>query len=287
MQKTSVRDITSWIENINNGLTGGACFAPNFLKPYHFVTLALELKRYQEKDLQIPDELANYAATMGLWDAIELPSPVPLSKNKRATTFLPIEPLKTLHTVQNSAEKIMGILKSHCVDKNTAESLSCMLLELLENCFAHAAIETGLHGLVCAQPWSNGKLAQIALVDSGIGIRNSLGQNPELRSRLDGENCCELATQYGITGKPEKGHTGYGLTLARDLIEQNGGNLIIISKSELFQSCEKKGQKQYCELPWHGTLIIMELNTDRALDSADVFNKWPLPKGYTNEDFDD
>lgn len=286
MQKTSVQDLISWIENIHNGLTGGTCYSPKFLKPYHFVTLALALKRAQEKELNIPPELADYAATMGLWEAVELPSPSNLSKNKRASQFLPIEPLKSLNTVQNTAEKMMGILKSHCKDKNTHESLSCMLLELLENCFAHANISDGLHGLVCAQPWANGQLAQIALVDSGIGIRNSLGENPELLTRLDGENCCELATEYGITGKPQKGHTGYGLTLARDLIEQNNGNLMIISKSELFQSCEKKIHKQYCELPWHGTLIVMELNTDRTLNSAEVFNKWPLPKGYTNEDFD-
>ena len=62
--------------------------------------------------------------------------------------------------------------------------------------------------MLCAQVWAGGRKAQIALVDTGIGIRTSLGLNATYTQRLSSENACEMATEYGVTGKPGKGHAG-------------------------------------------------------------------------------
>jgi len=286
MKKTSATEMEHWLENLNNGFTGGACHTPRFLKPYHLVTLATELKRYAEKNINLPEALFAYVTRMKLWEAIDVAPPYDPEEITSHAGFLPVEPLKSSDTVATSAEALLALIKPHCSNPLTIESLRCMLLELLDNCFSHAAIDHSLHGIVCCQPWRNGNLAQIALADSGIGIRSSLLENHDLKTRLKRENACELATEFGVTSKPQGRHSGYGLALTRELMEQTGGNLLLISGSEVFQSCEGKSDSDYLETPWHGTLLVMEWNMDAALNVETIYQRWPLPKGLTAEDFD-
>src|SRR3546814_14560916 len=108
-----------------------------------------------------------------------------------------------------------------------------MLAELLGNCHHHARTDDGLHGLACAQTWYRDSRAQVAIADSGIGIRSSLTESLDLAKRLAKQNACELATEYGISSKLGWGHAGYGLTLARDLAQQTTGSMFFV------QSCKE------------------------------------------------
>src|SRR3546814_10636062 len=78
-----------------------------------------------------------------------------------------------------------------------------MLSELSENCYAHARIKDDLHGLVCAQAWQRGGRAQIAIADSGVGLRASLAENATPADMVFGSNAAEVATRYGVSGLEE------------------------------------------------------------------------------------
>lgn len=185
-----------------------------------------------------------------------------------------------------SADKLAAIAKTYGADAVTERSLSISLTEIMDNCFAHAGVQGELTGIACAQSWPRGNLAQIAIADLGIGIRKSLEPNKLLEKALSEGNSCELATQFGVTGKPGKGHAGYGLALARQLIEANGGTLIVYSQNELFCSQRGNAFSVTTDSIWPGTVIMLEWRCDRPLSVNDVYATWPLPAGYTDDDFD-
>ncbi len=129
-------------------------------------------------------------------------------------------------------------------------------------------------------------MAQIAICDSGIGIRVSLSDNVEYLVELAKRNACEYATEYSITSKPGRGHSGYGLTLARDLMEQGKNTIFVVSHDEYFYSSGGKSGKGQMPLALEGTLVILEWDTRVPLDLRQVYDAWPLPEGMSDDDFD-
>src|SRR3546814_20050556 len=105
---------------------------------------------------------------------------------------------------------------SGCSD-DTRENLYIMLAELLGNCHHHARPDDGLHGLACAQTWYRDSRAQVAIADSGIGIRSSLTESLALAKRLAKQNAFELATEYRISSNLGRGDAGSGLNHSREL----------------------------------------------------------------------
>ena len=156
-------------------------------------------------------------------------------------------------------------------------AIDTALSEIFSNCFFHAEAGREICGLACAQSWPHELLAQVVVADSGIGIRNSLGANPEYRERLEKENAAELATELGVTSKPAPGgaHSGYGLTVARQLMEKHGGNFLLLSYNDGFQAMEHGFEARELRVPWPGTIVTLEWRTDRPFDIGAVYGDWP------------
>lgn len=266
----------------------GRCRSPSFLKPLHFVTLAHVIRREGMINLSLPEHLQQYASRMHLWDAIGMPAPVSVRELNACGRFVPLEPLRDKHAVHDCAQRLAGITSSARLSASGVDSLATAISELLDNCFAHSGAEDGFFGLVCAQYWRKANLLQIAISDTGVGIRANLLQADTLRIRERAQemNCCELATQLHASSKLQNGHAGYGLALARQLAEQNGGALLLASGHEYFRSVEGVVQSGVTERPWTGTLVIVEFNTGAQLDIGSIYKSWPPVRGYEDADFD-
>ncbi|CAJ0738606.1 ATP-binding protein [Ralstonia mannitolilytica] len=284
MEFTSLYDIKSWLEDVDRLGNTGTCSSPRFLKPFHFVTLAMEMKRRGGAKLKLPDALCGYAARMKLWHVIGEEPPVHVNEYTPAGRFHPLEALLDENAVAEVSRGIVEIFKANGQDEKSVDAADTMVRELLSNCFAHAESDIGLHGLACAQWWPKANKAQIAICDSGIGIRQSLDQSGIYEAALAGGNSCELATQYQVTSKPGKGHSGYGLTLARDLIEQNAGAIFVISHGEYFYSKNCSTHSGVLDTPHPGTLLVLEWNTNTPLDLKQVYDGWPAIEGANGDD---
>jgi signal transduction histidine kinase len=177
--------------------------------------------------------------------------------------------------VDETAVDLARIVEHQSGGQSSVESVEVALTELLNNCFDHSEQEGDNFGLTCAQAWPRGSLAQVAIVDTGVGIRQTLGANRALSERLASENACQLATEYGVSGKLGKGHSGFGLTLANDILRQNGGRLAVVSGYELYFSGPNERRSVRLVHPWRGTVVIFEWRTDRDLSSRAVYANWP------------
>lgn len=285
MDYTSPAELEAWLEQLDSLAVANRYPAPRFIKPFHLATLAHKLRLAALTEFRIPDKLASYANTMQLWEALGLTPPEPVFQRNNAGRYHPLEVLKDVTTVETTAGTLVQLLKPVCSDGTTLGAVDTMLRELVDNCYSHSDVSDGVAGMICAQVWGAGGKAQIALVDTGIGIRKSLALNPALQQRLECENSCEIATEYGVTGKPGKGHSGYGLAVARGLIAQSGGVLIVRSGNEGFCFQSGKSMRINTERAWHGTLVIVEWDLYTTLNIRDVYSSFPLPEGMSDDDF--
>lgn len=232
MHFTTLQDINSWIAALDQFITDGEAETPDFLRPYHFATLAMALNRNEGGvTWDCNDNLLTYATRMHLFEAIGQPRPKQINEYDAGGRFHPLEPLTNEQVVGETAAQIIQILNPAAGRKgdNSVNSLEILAQELLGNCYAHSESQLGNHGLVTAQMWPRAHKAQLAIVDGGIGIRASLAQNEAYRESLEELNSCEFATRFEVTSKPDRGHSGYGLTVAKQLIQQNKGAFFLIS----------------------------------------------------------
>jgi len=266
------------------------CQSPGFFKPYHFVTLALMLKEVGAEHLRLPEEVVRYAARMRLWEAIGLEAPYVVQGNASGSRFHELTRLTDLGAVEGVASALAHMVLANVgkpCSKETADSLYITLTELLGNCHHHARTSDDLHGLVCGQSWYQGKRAQFAIADPGIGIRRSLEENPDLEKRLAKNNACELAMRLGISSKLHRGHSGYGLTVARDLTKQTNGALLVLQSGNEAVVVQNGTVTAHSGIkdPLPGTLVVFEWNMSTPLDIAPVYASWSEAEGTGNDFF--
>ena len=246
------------------------------------------LKMNHVTAVKVPPSLQGYAAKMRLWDAIGLPPPEQSFFFDASGAYLPMEPLRSRQEVHDCGLRVAQIAQMARMKEESRGSLETAMSELIDNCFAHAGVSGPLHGLVSAQTWTKGRLLQIAIADCGMGIRQSFvtADTEEWRLRAQQENCCSLATELGASSKLTKDHAGYGLALARQLAEKNGGTMIVVSGTEFCRVDKSGEQLGEFRCAWPGTLIILEFDTSKPLSTQAVYQTWPPVRGYTDDDFD-
>lgn len=285
MQGVNPREVIAWINELQKIPTSEACAAPSFLKPFHLVTTGLAVKRGGWSNFGLPDELEKYAARMNLWNSVGMEPPCTVTRRSQAGRFLPVKRFdQQQRDVQTVAIELASIINMTLSDEYHS-SLSACLEELVNNFFDHSQSGNELPCLIAAQSWPAGKLVQVAIADAGIGIRSSLTENADLAPQLNQENACKLASTYGISSKPGNNHSGYGLTLAKDLMKQSNGSYILLSGNEIYSSTRGHGASQKLTCTWNGTILVLEWSLDSQLNSKSVYDSWPLPEGFNEDDF--
>lgn len=288
MRQTTTKEVQQWLSSLNDLQKTKSCRAPEFLRPFHFVTLALVLKANRAGHLELPDTIKQYATRMHLWEAVGLTPPIKIAENSSKGRFVPIETLKSRDQTEDCAKRVAEITAHTSMDTEAKESLGIALSELMDNCFAHAGVEGGLHGLACAQYWPKGNLLQVAIADMGMGIRESFrrADSEEMRLRAEESNCCSLATELHASSKLHNGHAGYGLALTRQLAENNGGVLGLYSGNEWHHHSNGNSQSGTQCVGWKGTLVLVEFDTTKSISTQQVYQNWPPVRGYEDDDFD-
>jgi anti-sigma regulatory factor (Ser/Thr protein kinase) len=284
VQGINFEEVIKWV----NELSDYPVPVPAFLKPFHLVTLGLVAKRNKWNNLKLPEQLEKYAVRMKLWESVDMKPPCKVREYGEDGKFLPVQSFKKgKEDIQSVVEQV-GKIVLKTTSKEYQDALSNCLQEIIDNFFAHAEASNELPCLVSAQSWPKGSLVQMAIADAGIGIRSSLNKNEELLYRLTANNACEMASEYGISSKIGDGHSGYGLTLAQDLMKQSGGTYILFSGDELFL-CQngKPLSKNSTNCGWNGTLLVLEWEMNKQLDASSVYNSWPMPDGMNEDDYFD
>lgn len=288
MEKTCVTELVELFKQMDIAAQGKEASLPNFIKPFHLACIAVQARK-NNGDINLPpgSNMESYASRMGLWEAIGKVPPVNVNRRVNGGRLIEAKAITKDEDVHAVSIEISDMFKQTGTDDESCEALQILAAELLGNCCAHSSNDEEIFGMVTGQLWKRGKLAQICIVDCGKGIRASLGNNSQLQGRLLSENACQIATEYGVTGKPNGTHSGYGLTLTNDLIKQNRGGLIIVSGNECYINQYGVINSKTLHIPWDGTLIVFEWNTDIPLDVNSVYDSWPMSESLKEDQYAD
>jgi len=147
-------------------------------------------------------------------------------------------------------------------------SLGSMASDLAMNVLQHSDAQGGV---VVSEIHPSEKRVSLAIADCGIGIRESLGRNPDYRDIPDDLVAIATALAPQTTAEPGQGG-GMGLYLARLVVGENGGTFYVRSGDAARTQGETTIDESH--LPHlAGLLIAVEARTDQEFDYGQI-EKW-------------
>jgi hypothetical protein len=133
--------------------------------------------------------------------------------------------------------------------------------ELGANVVQHSARPATGFGVARIDP--GGRRLELAFADRGVGFRASLGRNPELEGRIEGDAAAlQIALGPRITGtSAPRQNMGIGLKLLVDFSDLLSGELWIASGSAMLHRTRTAGQRVNTVRsipPWQGAWICLD-----------------------------
>ncbi|MEK6974196.1 MAG: ATP-binding protein [Nanoarchaeota archaeon] len=222
----------------------------------------------------------HYFERMGLFDVLNLDSEMKVEHHEPTGRFIPIQIIKNTSMLEDFIKEMIPLLH---LQPEKVEPIKYIISELVRNVFEHAESQNG--AIVCAQYYKKSNTIRIGVVDSGVGIKNTLKRYYHPVSDLD---AITLALTPGITGTTHKiggtaTNAGAGLffiksltKISRDFFLIYSGNgaykLLKDNKKEikLFSDPLKDHHSKKESYPhWQGTVVGIDLCLNETLN----FNK--------------
>lgn len=153
-------------------------------------------------------------------------------------------------------------------DGMLVKTLSYSFCEMIRNVIEHSRSPDFWY---CAQYWPSRGEAEIALIDSGIGLRTSLSDNPHLRPYLvDDRIVIKYALMPGISGKMYPGkrsdpydaweNSGFGLYMNYRICNEGGSFFIASGNTGLYR--EKNADNQYYDYVLPGVALRLRMRAE-------------------------
>jgi hypothetical protein len=249
--------------------------------PFPMLFLVAKILEYRERYPATVIKLLNqddhsYAAHMGFFRAAGFSIGNEPGEARGNARYLPIRVLTRdeLHIdeadryaelgdlIQRHADDIAELMSRDSERKTELfDILSYSLREMIRNVFEHSHSDRAFY---CGQYWPTKGKVEVCLLDRGIGIRQSLQQNPNFRFRTDKE-AVEMCLWPGVSGKTHLtptstnwANSGYGLYMTSRLA-RHGGNFTIAS-GDACVMLSKSMQKENFSTHLQGTAVRMNLD---------------------------
>ena len=236
---------------------------------------------------------ADYAWRMNLFEHLPGIDYSPSrTEHEEAGRFLPITNVRSPIEARAAIADISALL--HLTDN--PEGLAAVqycISELLRNVLEHSSSPRGAY--ICAHNFAGGKTPRVAIgvADCGSGIAAHLGQaHPE--ALTSDRRAIQLALEPGVTGAlpgiygtPD--NAGAGLFITRSIAKGTGGYFLIYSgracyrlrratieaQTTLFADALEEQHHDLWSFDnrWQGTVVALEIRTDRIFD-FDTYFGW-------------
>lgn len=179
--------------------------------------------------------------------------------------------------IEKEAEKLATVLAEN--DKDLNYLFTYLIREILRNIPEHSDCTTAI---ICGQAWPAKHQAEIAIIDEGKGIFESLSANPYYHERIyDNSDALDWATVPGISAayNPNKkrrkvgsdwANSGFGLYIVKEICKELDGSFLIASGEDYLRE-DRKGSKSG-KTNISGTAINITVGTSEIVDSKELIN---------------
>lgn len=234
---------------------------------------------------------AAYAARMSLFQHLGVDFDPHMVAREEAGRFLPVTQVSDRQALTGVIGDISALLHLDSEPDGLAAVQYCVS-ELIRNVLEHSGSTDG--AFVCAHRYTKKKphRVTIAVADCGQGVAAHLGRaHPE--ASADDAVALGLAMQPGVTGAipglygtPD--NAGAGLFITRSIAKGTGGYFLIYSGLAAYRLRRTKSASKQIVLfldgfdepkrdlwrftsPWRGTVVVVEIRTDRIADFQGFF----------------
>lgn len=221
-----------------------------------------------------------YAAHVGFFKFFGMTYGLAPAQAGGSDTYIPIKELNVAELKSSAAERHMhpgevveeeakrlATLLTRENEGPLVDTLTYSLREIVRNVIEHSESESYS---IAAQYWPQTGAAELAVVDRGCGILQSLKENPKLRVSSD-LDALKLAVLPGISSKAWRrgrsddawANSGYGLFMTQRLASRGGRFTLVSGDNGVV--IEGSGLK---EIRSHspGTLVVLRLRTTALED---------------------
>lgn len=240
-------------------------------------------------------EKHSYMAHMGFFKAFGLNFGNSPGQAFGSSTYIPL----TIIDIGSIKSQALSVNKSvGDIVEGEAESLAKMLIrsesgelldtltyslrEIMRNVVEHSNSQVLEF---CAQFWPTKNKVEIVVLDLGVGIKESLSNNPYLTLNCD-RDAIQLSLLPGISGKMYKGvkknhydvwqNSGFGLYMTSRIARAGGSFFIGSGEAGILLEL---GTKSDITLKFKGTALRMVINTSRLIDLKTQLDKF-RKEGY-------
>lgn len=256
--------------------------AKNFgtVEPFGMLLVGAKLREIKRKYIDIKhqyyllDNPHSYAGHMGFFRSIGMkygkePGEAPGSK-----TYVPVSRIyvgklqreaieqrkpvgEIIETYSHELSKIL-----YTGDEKTTEHMTFAIREIMRNVVEHSHSSTIWYS---GQAWQSKDLVEIAILDEGVGIQESLGTNSYYQHIQDSCEVLKFALEPGITktfsparrkNYEEWGNTGFGLYMTSNIC-RNIGSFVICSGGYAIRFAGE--EERIISTSFKGTAIRMRL----------------------------
>jgi hypothetical protein len=246
--------------------------------------VANELKRYRETKPESRFTAKNhedksYSAHMGFFRAFGLKFGNEPGEASGSSTYIPLTILNVSDIkkeADNNYSHVGDVIESKSLDiakiltrqnsGDLVDTLTFSIREIMRNVVEHSDSSIIEY---CAQYWPTKNLVEVAILDTGTGIKKGLSSNPYLMIN-DEREALNLAMIPGVSGKMYKGvkkrkyddwqNSGFGLYMTSRIC-RNGGDFFVVSNDKgIFLNGKKK---EDIECNYHGTALRLRIDTSK------------------------
>ena len=222
---------------------------------------------------------AHYLERMGLFDFIGIDSGMRIERHEAAGRFIPLTRIDDQEQLSRFVTDMIPLLH---LDPNRAASIKYVVSELVRNVLEHAQSPVG--AVVSAQYYKKANMIRLGIVDTGIGIRQSIEHSHRAESDI---GAIRLALTPGITGTTAREggteqNAGAGLFFIKSIASMNDNFFMIYSGNALYKLLTRHTGLLYAdpfddphssdeECPYfHGTAV----GVDISLDGNEEFSRF-------------
>ncbi len=179
--------------------------------------------------------------------------------------------------IEKEAGRLASVLDRG--DKELHKLLTYLIREILRNTPEHAATNTMW---ICGQNWNTHNLAEIAIIDEGIGIYKSITKNASHKEYItDNATALQWALKAGISEafKPSMqqksddtwANSGFGLYMVNEICNHLKGEFSIISYDDYlaFNDYKKRSGKTF----FKGTAICMRIRPSEIKNASSLISQ--------------
>lgn len=269
------------------------------VEPFAMLFVARRLRTFEvdNRDIKVNYknyETQSYLGHMGFFKSFGLDFGKKPGEACGNNTYLPLTILRTQSIrdeankewkseqdiIERKAEELAVIL-SQQQDGNLVDVFTYSIREIVRNVVEHSGSKQVAY---CAQYWPAYKKVEIAILDAGIGLKESISKNPFVEVTCDSD-AIQQVLMPAISSKNYKGaiidtddpwhNSGFGLYMTNRLC-RNGGEFFICSGDHGILLNDEGKRHIDLGFNYSGTVVKMVLNTSKLVELKTMLGKFQI-----------